>query len=1673
MVIGVGVSTCRIGDLVTVPEGGLIYTIPGPDQGADSVLNGAAAVGSTAPQVMKIYVGHTGKGQLDWNAKVGGGSAWLTIANKTGTAGDSIVVVGHPDPLTLGSHRDSIVVTSSTGGVVVVPVKFQIVPCDTIPLTSSGDERTDTLTTADCAATHHPGTQVQLYSFSGAANEEATILLSSRFNGWLAFDTSLTGPPDTTATDCQGDTKSPCLYYVRLPRQATYIVEVSGATGSDTGQYTIRLLRSTRHPNAPDSLSQRATDSVAIPVGDTVRTTSILFRAVVSDSDVVDSLHLEVEALQLSQSFTGTATAPPGPKVGNGQPAWVLQTGLIDGKAYHWCVRAVDQQGGRTNCLSFGGNLESDTDFIVSVGNPPKPPTNLQQLQGNGTTVIAVGDTATATTVKFTGQVSDPDAGSVLNLEVEVQPTDTAFLPGDSASDNQTFTSAGSGGTATATIIAPTLTNGKDYHWRARTRDNTSRFSSWVSFPTPTPNAETATDFHVTVKPSFNLVFTVPPSQTVAGVAMMPAVQVTAQNEFGQTITSFTGNVTMTVASGPPGGVFAPGATTTVAANAGVATFSNLIINKAGSGYTLVATSGTTNSPASNSFAIVPAPATQLVFTVEPPASATAGVPFAPAIQVAGEDQFFNVNSGFTGQVTMAIGTNGGNPPGTLRGTKQVNASNGVAGFSTLNIDKIGNGYTLNASASGLANATSSQIDITAAPVTHLVFAVQPSTTAAGLIITPAVNVAGRDSLENTVPSFTSNVTVAIGTNPGNGTLGGTTTVAASSGIASFSTLTINKVGTNYTLNAISGALPPVTSAFFDIVTSTVDSVNSTVTATTPITACGPPLTCTTGGGTASSITITVLDGNNNPVVGAPVTLSATGASVAITQPAPTDASGMTTGTIASDSAGVKVVTAVANGVGIATHPSVTVNPGPAVSLLFSTQPTPTGAGAAINSGTGVRITAKDQFGNTATSFTSTVTMSIAAPPGGVFAPTSTNTAPAASGVATFSNLRIYTAGPGYQLQASGGSLTSPPSNAFAITVGPAVRDTFNVQPATTAVLDTIQKAIGGMKVWITDSVGNLVTTDNTHTITMTFFSNPTGATLGGSQVRTVSGGVATFNDLTINKLGTYQLNAVSNLSGNPTDISVPFNIIPGPAKTLVFKTQPSATVAGVAISPAVRVAALDIAGDTATGFNGPVTMSLNPASGNLGGTLTVNAVAGQATFSNLTVAVAGTYTLTAAAGGSITNGTSSSFQVVSGGVSASQSQVSATSPITACSTSCTTGAGTASLITVTAKDNLGNPIAGATVTLQATVGTANTITQPSGTTGANGQITGTLSSTLAESKTVQATITAGGNPGVVINQTATIVVNPAAATVLVFTKQPPASVTAGAAITPAVQVEVRDAFANKVTTASNQVTLSFIQSGRGPLNNNVAGAVGGVATFSGLNATQSTTGLTLDSLLASATGLTPDTSTGFAVNAATPSASVSTVTASPTTITTCQTGCTTGGGTASLITVTAKDQFGNGVSGANITLTISGTGNTTSPVSLNQTANSSGVAQWTLNSTTAEGKTISATANSVGITQTATVTVNSSGVSASQSTVSAVPASITACSASCTTGAGTASLITVTAKDQFGNRVSNASVTLSVAGSNNTLVPASLTQTANGSGVATWTLNSSAVEAKTISATA
>ena len=116
----------------------------------------------------------------------------------------------------------------------------------------------------------------------------------------------------------------------------------------------------------------------------------------------------------------------------------------------------------------------------------------------------------------------------------------------------------------------------------------------------------------------------------------------------------------------------------------------------------------------------------------------------------------------------------------------------------------------------GNANVASTSTDNTVLwfRATHVGFVQQPTDTIYRSTITPAVTVAILDASNNVVTESAATVSLTLA--PVGPTLGGTLTVSAVSGVATFSDLTVDQVGT-YTLGATSGGLIGATSASFDI----------------------------------------------------------------------------------------------------------------------------------------------------------------------------------------------------------------------------------------------------------------------------------------------------------------------------------------------------------------------------------------------------------------------------------------------------------------------------------------------------------------------------------------------------------------------------------------------------------------------------------------------------------------------------------------------------------------------------------------------------------------------------------------------------------------------------------------------------------------------------------------
>jgi alpha-tubulin suppressor-like RCC1 family protein len=358
--------------------------------------------------------------------------------------------------------------------------------------------------------------------------------------------------------------------------------------------------------------------------------------------------------------------------------------------------------------------------------------------------------------------------------------------------------------------------------------------------------------------------------------------------------------------------------------------------------------------------------------------------------------------------------------------------------------------------------------------------------------------------------------------------------------------------------------------------------------------------------------------------------------------------------------------------------------------------------------------------------------------------------------------------------------------------------------------------------------------------------------------------------------------------------------------------------------------------------------------------------------------------------------------------------------------------------VTATAKNSAGAALTGKSVAFSTSGANPAAATVA---TAADGTAQVQLSSTIAGAKLVTVTIDGVALAG---NAVATFVAGPPAT--ISFTT-PPATGTAGAL--GSVAVTVADANGNPCD--GRNVILS-LQGGPGgaSLGGTTTTATDGAGTawFSDLSITRAGTGYQLLATASPASG----TSAPFDRAAGGPSPSGSTLAASPTSI-------PDDGATASTLTATIGDQFGNPIQGKNVTLSAT----TSPPIFTQPSAPTDASGRTTGSVVTFETGGIYAAAAVDGYPVAwIAVTTTALPPDATQSTITLDASSLQAKS----TNASTA---TVTVKDALGRAIPGATVALTYTGTA-TISPASAPT--NGSGVATFTLKSTTVGTGWVNAT-
>jgi hypothetical protein len=488
------------------------------------------------------------------------------------------------------------------------------------------------------------------------------------------------------------------------------------------------------------------------------------------------------------------------------------------------------------------------------------------------------------------------------------------------------------------------------------------------------------------------------------------------------------------------------------------------------------------------------------------------------------------------------------------------------------------------------------------------------SFTAAALSATAGVPQAGLDvalvdAAGRTVTSATDEVTLALAAGPGGATPQGTLTVRAVAGVARFNAVVLTRAGTGYQWRATAAGLEGGTSATFAVAPAAAATVE----------VAGLPEAATAG--VAQSAEVTLRDEFGNVATGYTGTLAVSSSDAGASLPAghtftAADAGRFTFTGITLRRAGTQRVTLQDTAVAALTAGrDVAVAAAAPAALAFVTVP----AGGSVRTALGpVTVALQDAFGNPTPAGAPAVTLALVQ--GGATLGGVTEVAPVA-GLATFSNLQVDGEG-GFQLRATASGLT-------AATSGGTLDIIDDVAPARPTLATGASSARGVTVTWT--AVGDDRDAGRATSQELRYASAPIltdadfeqATPVQGLGAPAVAGTAESFTLTGLLPSRTYHvaLRVTDNRDQSSRSASLPVQTANAQVASVVFSTQPQDGTAGQALAQ-VTVSLLDDQGDVVTTATSPVTLRL--VGSDFFEPVTVEALAGVATFIGLRVDVAG-----------------------------------------------------------------------------------------------------------------------------------------------------------------------------------------------------------------------------------------------------------------------------------------------------------------------------------------------------------------------------------------------------------------------------------------------------------------
>ncbi|RKH64817.1 hypothetical protein D7W81_17910 [Corallococcus aberystwythensis] len=561
------------------------------------------------------------------------------------------------------------------------------------------------------------------------------------------------------------------------------------------------------------------------------------------------------------------------------------------------------------------------------------------------------------------------------------------------------------------------------------------------------PLTQTATVTFADVSTVKTLAFRSALPDGVAGEPLKLLV-VEVRDGAGAVVTDSTAEVTLSLGSG---GIVFPEGLLTVAAVNGVATFPDVVLKKAGAGYHFMA-----NAPGF-------APVASTVFSVAPGAvagmglssllnPATAGV--ARDLEVTLEDAYANTVTNYTGTVTLTSSDAAATMPAAHTFTTE---DAGRFKFQGITFRTTGR-QTLTIADSAGAFSFNLTVNVSEGLSLQLVFTQQPASRVSTRGALGPVRVELKDAFGNT--AVTANILVKVSLPAGGFTLSGEAERLFVNGVATFTDLSIAGHGTTHLVASAQG--------FQDVSSADVQVVDDVAPAK-------PELTQT--GATETGLTVEWTGVGDDGVQGqlasqelrystsAITSDAAFNAATPVSVDAPVPPGAVQSATLSGLNPGttyhvaLKVTDAHGNSARSDSLAVSTANP-QVTQLAFTPQPSNGNAGAALAN---VAVSLLDARGDVVSTATTAVTLTLTGQPG-----FQAVTVAAVDGVATFSGLRVDTAGT-FTFTATAGSLTQV-SQSFTVGAGAAAKlvlDAF-VDPVDAGEENDVTVAV-------TDAYGNLL----------------------------------------------------------------------------------------------------------------------------------------------------------------------------------------------------------------------------------------------------------------------------------------------------------------------------------------------------------------------------------------------------------------------------------------------------------------------------------------------------------------------------------------------------------------------------------------------------------------------